>query len=336
MNYAATRHLVPPTGEGENLAFPWEADSGLASARQETWLLSFIDILALLLTLFVLLLAYQDRGPVQAGTAVSTADDASLNLDFSLQASARALAAVPALLPVAAPGDGGYVMSGEGLLPVDVEPGAIQSQSTGTRADDRSLPAEATGATEGVTEPATETDVASADVEQRVTEPPAVTGPVDGAGDGDSQPALTAADRLRTTLSQTGLSDRVEMSVQQGVVNLDISDNILFSPASAALSTDGLALLQNLAAVLRTLPYHLSVEGHTDNMPIQTTRYPSNWELSSARAARVTRKLIEQGVAPARIRAIGYGDTRPRDSNDTEAGRSRNRRVTFVLQVEAD
>jgi chemotaxis protein MotB len=87
---------------------------------------------------------------------------------------------------------------------------------------------------------------------------------------------------------------------------------------------------------LQTLPYQLSVEGHTDNVPIQTARYPSNWELSSARAARVTRKLIEQGVAADRIRAIGYGDTRPRSENDSAEGRAKNRRVTFVLQVETE
>ena len=68
-------------------------------------------------------------------------------------------------------------------------------------------------------------------------------------------------------------------------------------------------------------------------MPIQTVRYPSNWELSSARAAAVTRALIEKGIAPERIRAIGYGDTRPRDDNGSAAGRARNRRVSFVLQL---
>ena len=126
---------------------------------------------------------------------------------------------------------------------------------------------------------------------------------------------------------------KIEVVVGSSDVSLEISDNILFAPASAALSAMGIGLLDELAALLQTLPYSLSVEGHSDNVPIQTVRYPSNWELSSARAAAVTRALIEKGIAPERIRAIGYGDTRPRDDNGSAAGRARNRRVSFVLQL---
>ena len=91
--------------------------------------------------------------------------------------------------------------------------------------------------------------------------------------------------------------------------------------------------LPDLATAFAEQPYNLSVEGHTDNVPIQTARFPSNWELSSARAAMVTRRLIELGVPADRIRAIGYGDTRPRADNGTPEGRARNRRVAFVLQA---
>jgi chemotaxis protein MotB len=150
--------------------------------------------------------------------------------------------------------------------------------------------------------------------------PPVATAPLD-----------TVVDALRSSQ----LQDRIEVVVGSGDVSLEISDSILFAPASAALSETGTGLLDEVAALLQTLPYSsLSVEGHTDNVPIQTARYPSNWELSSARAAAVTRALIEMGLSPDRIRAIGYGETRPRDDNGTEAGRARNRRVTFVLQLE--
>jgi chemotaxis protein MotB len=126
----------------------------------------------------------------------------------------------------------------------------------------------------------------------------------------------------------------VEVIAHRGAVSLEIRDSILFAPASAALSDAGLALLGQLADILRTLPYSVSVEGHTDNVPIHTPVYPSNWELSSARAAMVTRKLIEQGIAAERLRAVGYGDTRPRSDNTTAQQRAANRRVSFVLQVE--
>jgi chemotaxis protein MotB len=130
------------------------------------------------------------------------------------------------------------------------------------------------------------------------------------------------------------LRERIEVTVATGSVNLEISDNILFPVGSATLTDNGYAVLDELAGVLKDQPYVLSVEGHTDNKPIETELFPSNWELSSARAARVTRSLIQRGVAADRIRAIGYGDTRPRADNGDAGGRSRNRRVSFVLHVE--
>jgi len=114
-------------------------------------------------------------------------------------------------------------------------------------------------------------------------------------------------------------------------VNLEISDSILFTPASAALTASGALLLDELAATLKAHPYNLSVEGHTDNVPIQTARYPSNWELSSSRATEVTRRLIDRGIAAERVRAVGYADTHPRADNATAEGKARNRRVSLVL-----
>jgi hypothetical protein len=99
MNYTAARHLVPPPGDGGGISLPWETDSELSPAHQETWLLSFIDILALLLTLFVLLLAYQDRGPAKPGSAINAVEGSSLNIDFSLQTLNGVNAAPVALLP---------------------------------------------------------------------------------------------------------------------------------------------------------------------------------------------------------------------------------------------
>ena len=75
------------------------------------------------------------------------------------------------------------------------------------------------------------------------------------------------------------------------------------------------------------------VEGHTDNVPIQTERYPSNWELSSGRAGSVVRQLIALGVSPERIRATGFADTKPLKPNDSEANRAVNRRVDLVLET---
>jgi chemotaxis protein MotB len=91
-------------------------------------------------------------------------------------------------------------------------------------------------------------------------------------------------------------------------------------------------VLDTLAASLVGVPNQLAVEGHTDNVPINTAQFPSNWELSTARATAVLRYLVEHhGIAPARLSAAGYADQRPVAPNDTGGGRARNRRVDLAI-----
>ncbi len=139
--------------------------------------------------------------------------------------------------------------------------------------------------------------------------------------------------RLLDTLGNSALRERLEVTATPGTVNLEISDEILFVAGSAELSAAGLTLLDEIAGLMSSGSYAVSVEGHTDDVPIHTLRYPSNWELSAARASNVTRHLIAHGVDSARLRAVGYADTRPRADNRSAAGRARNRRVSLVLHV---
>ncbi|MFZ5579287.1 MAG: OmpA/MotB family protein [Pseudomonadota bacterium] len=129
------------------------------------------------------------------------------------------------------------------------------------------------------------------------------------------------------------LGNDVQINVQSGQINLQIPDSILFAAGTANLSEAGLPLLDRIAEALKGNDYGISIEGHTDSIPIRNVRYPSNWELSSARAAIVLRYFIARGVAPERMRAIGYADTRPVVPNDTPESRARNRRVALVLHV---
>ena len=114
-------------------------------------------------------------------------------------------------------------------------------------------------------------------------------------------------------------------------IEVEIRSSILDPSGSAVLSEHAIPVLKHLAAVLKTLPNPVHVEGYTDNIPIRNLTYPSNWELSAARAASVVRVLAREGVDPKRMAAIGYGEFRPVASNDTPAGRRRNRRVVLVL-----
>lgn len=129
------------------------------------------------------------------------------------------------------------------------------------------------------------------------------------------------------------LGNDVQVSIQKGQINLQIPDSILFPAGAAELSADGVPVLDRIAELLKRSPYAISIEGHTDNIPIRTPRFPSNWELSASRAAAVLRYLIERGVEPTRMRAIGYADTRPIAPNDTPESRAKNRRVTLVLHA---
>jgi chemotaxis protein MotB len=116
-------------------------------------------------------------------------------------------------------------------------------------------------------------------------------------------------------------------------VNLVIKDDILFAEGSADLTPLGRSVLDGIAQTLKQNDYPVSVEGHTDNVPIHTAQFPSNWELSSFRATNVARYFIHRGVATERLRAIGYADTRPVADNDTAAGRALNRRVSLVINM---
>jgi chemotaxis protein MotB len=114
-------------------------------------------------------------------------------------------------------------------------------------------------------------------------------------------------------------------------LEIEIRTDILFPSGVAQLSEPATAVLRDLAAILARFGNPLRVEGFTDNMPISNTLYPSNWELSAARAARVARLFSTNGIAPARLGIIGWGETRPIADNATEEGRNQNRRVLVVV-----
>lgn len=115
-------------------------------------------------------------------------------------------------------------------------------------------------------------------------------------------------------------------------LTLRIADNLLFASGQAELMYEGMMLIAQLVDVLQNFGGDISVEGHTDNIPINTARFPSNWELSSARAISVLLFLEQEGIYANRMRAIGYADTRPLQPNDTPQGRASNRRVELILR----
>ena len=126
----------------------------------------------------------------------------------------------------------------------------------------------------------------------------------------------------------------VKVNLQGDKIEIQFNSKLLFGSGSARLSAEARKAFRDIALIVKPLQNSIFVEGHTDNVPIKTLAYPSNWELSAARAASVVEYLSRQGLDPTRLAAIGYGEYRPIDSNDTEAGRSKNRRVTLILRSE--
>jgi chemotaxis protein MotB len=121
--------------------------------------------------------------------------------------------------------------------------------------------------------------------------------------------------------------------VEQGErgITVSITDTMLFQPGQAVVLSEARGMLVSVAAILRDFQHQIRIEGHTDNIPIHTKEFPTNWELSAARALNITRLLTEGGyLPPERLAASGYGEFHPVASNDTADGRAQNRRVELV------
>ncbi len=136
---------------------------------------------------------------------------------------------------------------------------------------------------------------------------------------------------VRKLVKEQDLMSQVEVTMTARGVTLGIASDLAFEIGSAQLSPKIKRFLIKLVPTMKQATYAIAVEGHTDNVPIKSDIYPSNWELSAARASAVIRYLISQGVAPNKFRAIGFADTRPKASNATPAGRAKNRRVDITF-----
>ena len=124
----------------------------------------------------------------------------------------------------------------------------------------------------------------------------------------------------------------LDVSIEDGRIVINLKQDILFGSGSDRVGVEGTQTLVEVAAALAEFPDRsFQVEGHTDDVPIQTARFPSNWELSTARSTSVVKLLVEGGVLPANVSAAGFGEFRPRDDNETDEGRALNRRIEIIM-----
>lgn len=139
------------------------------------------------------------------------------------------------------------------------------------------------------------------------------------------------AEEVRASLGEMIELDNIRVRESPFWLELEVETDILFPSGSATLSAPARPVLQQIAEILAPFPNPIRVEGHTDNVPISTAAFPSNWELSAARAANVVRLFQGNGIEAERLAAIGMGEYRPVADNATAEGRNLNRRVLIVV-----
>jgi len=167
-----------------------------------------------------------------------------------------------------------------------------------------------------------------------------------GAENGDEELKKALAEKLEREMAQLeevklllaefleesffGHTVQIEMD-ERGIV-IRFAENVLFDLGKADLKPEAQEILSEIARVIAQIPNHVRVEGHTDNLPIATSRFPSNWELSTARATAVIRYMADaHSIDPRRMSAAGYGEYRPLKPNDSDQNRRLNRRVDVVI-----
>ncbi|MFU8803380.1 MAG: OmpA family protein [Bradymonadaceae bacterium] len=143
---------------------------------------------------------------------------------------------------------------------------------------------------------------------------------------------LNAYRELANRLASMVESGQLSVKIRNGKMVIELADNILFDPGRTDIKADGKTALEQLGAVLNDIQDRdFLVAGHTDNVPISTGRFQSNWELSTARAVEVVKFLEDKGVAPRRLAAAGYGEHDPVASNEDRETRALNRRIEIIL-----
>jgi chemotaxis protein MotB len=272
--------------------------------NEERWLLTYADMITLLMALFMVLFSIS-----------------SVNISKfkTLQESLKAAFSGSIL-----PGGKALVQSGsqeqqqktaqDTAIPslVAINPQAANQNSTGSNSSSTST-STAQGMSAASSTEQAKTLIAAAKIEQ--------------------QQLLQLKERLDQYLKAHGLQNQVQTSIsRRGLVVRVLTDKVLFDSGQANLKPAGLPLLGEVANLLNVATNHaIAVEGHTDSVPISSAQYPSNWELSTARATTVVRYFISAGVDASRMSAAGYADLHPIASNATDRGRQLNRRVEIVL-----
>ena len=151
-----------------------------------------------------------------------------------------------------------------------------------------------------------------------------------------ADPLKTIADNVRDAFGDLIKSDQLTVRGNELWIEIELKSSLLFGSGDAMPSDMAFSIIEKVAKILKPFDNPVHIEGFTDNQPIRTAQYPTNWELSTARAASIVRMMATEGIDPRRMAAVGYGEFQPVASNDTADGRGRNRRVVLVISRNLD
>ncbi|MVW76237.1 flagellar motor protein MotD [Pseudomonas xionganensis] len=160
--------------------------------------------------------------------------------------------------------------------------------------------------------------------------------PEDGAPQAPMDSLESIASSVREAFGDLIQSSQLKVSGNELWIEIELSSSLLFSSGEALPNNAAFEIIEKVAKILAPYENPIHVEGFTDNQPIQTAQFPTNWELSAARAASIVRMLAMDGVNPGRMAAVGYGEFQPVADNATAEGRGRNRRVVLVVSRNLD
>jgi chemotaxis protein MotB len=162
--------------------------------------------------------------------------------------------------------------------------------------------------------------------------PPFTSMPSGPEDEGTAKQLEAVANSVEEAMSELIDAGMIVVRRKQGAVEVEIRTDILFPSGQSTLTASARGVIERVGDALRPFPNSLHVEGHTDDRPISTAQFPSNWELSAGRAASVVHLLTQRGLDPARLTVIGYGEQQPVGDNATVEGRNHNRRVLIVVR----
>ncbi|MFP4163353.1 MAG: flagellar motor protein MotB [Chitinispirillaceae bacterium] len=154
-----------------------------------------------------------------------------------------------------------------------------------------------------------------------------------GGDEQNKRMAIDAAMRIKRSVKKENLEDAIKVKVTESGIAVKIADPIGFEVGKAEIKPELFPALRDIALIINKVPStQIRVEGHTDDVPIRTARFPSNWELSAARALNVVKFFAKRGgIDPARLSAIGYGEYRPLVPNTSAENRTKNRRIEIYV-----